>query len=184
MIKFRDNLYIGNLRDLADDLQGYGITAVVTVAYEIDIQPIFPEVIRYVKISLSDDNKNKTYMKHLAINTVIDMREEGEIVLVHCSAGLSRSPYVATMAVSWMEDREPSEVWDELFKLHPFILKGGLWEGQESRIAQQLAKEEKIISVNGGTCVKCGEEKVDIVGSNIHECKIDEPETSKTENKS
>jgi len=33
---------------------------------------------------------------------------------------------------------------------------------------------EKIISVNGGTCYKCGEKNVNAVGSNIHKCQPSE----------
>jgi len=41
----------------------------------------------------------------------------------------------------------------------------------ESSITNTIQVESKELSVNGGTCVKCGEKNCQAVGPNIHKCK-------------
>lgn len=131
MVKFRDNLYVGNYRDSHDDklLLDGGITAVLNVAYEID-DPVYPPFqIRYAKVGLMDNHMNYPYIKELAVETLIAMLQDGETVLVHCAAGLSRSVYTACQAIAHLEERDITGVYDELKKLHPFAMYGPLFQG-------------------------------------------------------
>lgn len=144
MVKFRENLYIGGLRDLAEDLQKVGITAILNVAYEIDVQPIPPQIIRYIKVSLNDSDENKKYMKVMAINTLEELLTQGETVMVMCAAGLSRSVYTAVMTIARMEGKKDwIEVFDELQKIHPFALIGPLFHGENKFYRYYKEQEEK-----------------------------------------
>lgn len=145
MVKFRPNIYIGGYRDVPSGFEGdrtaqehgpanvllrEGITAVLNVAYEIDDDPLPPQVIRYVKVGIADNNLNQDYMKKLAVKTMKDMLDKDEVVLVHCAAGLSRSVYTAVMAVAEREDKDWHDIFDELKKIHPFAMVGPLFHGE------------------------------------------------------
>lgn len=129
MIKFRDNLYIGGIKDLSEDLSALGITAILTVAYEVDVRSVPPPT-RYMKVSLSDSNENPEYLKHLAVDSLEEMLHNGERVFVHCAAGASRSVYTAVMAISRIEKKDWHDVYEELHKIHPFALLGPLFHGE------------------------------------------------------
>lgn len=146
MVRFRDNIYIGGYRDVytgpitgdrtadehgaARELLAQGITAILNVGYEIDDPPMPPQVIRYIKVGLTDSADNQDYMKKLAVDSMIEMLNKGEKVLVHCAAGLSRSVYVAVMAVAHIEQKDWHDVFAELQKEHPFALIGPLFHGE------------------------------------------------------
>lgn len=134
MIKFRDNVYVGGMADVegkaaADIINAEGITAILNVSYEMQDPPMYPSAIRQVKIGMSDNNENKQYMKDLAVYVMEKMMDEGEKVLVHCAAGLSRSVFVAVMAVANRENKEPHDVFDELQMEHAWAMYGPLFTG-------------------------------------------------------
>ncbi len=131
MNKLRDNLYIGNARDgsFLLGLRDNKITAILNVAYEVN-DPIYdPKEIRSVKIGLLDSGKNKPYIKDLAIAMLISLLKEGEIVLVHCGAGLSRSVFVTCFALQTLEKIEAYDIFQEIRNIKPFAQKGELWLG-------------------------------------------------------
>lgn len=147
MIKFRNNVYVGGYKDIptlnsedgldrtarehspAAKLNSAGINTILNVAYELDDPPMYPVMMRYVKIGLMDNNDNPEYMKDLAVKTLEIMLDKGETVLVHCAAGLSRSVYVAVMAVANREKKEPHDVFDELQMNHAWAMYGPLFTG-------------------------------------------------------
>ena len=132
MKKIRDNIYIGGYKDVGDgrEMRAMGITAVLNVAYELDDPAMYPTEVRYVKVGLSDSSENKDYMKALAVSTLVQMLQEGEIVLVHCAAGLSRSVYAAAMAMAVIDGKDWHDTFAEIQKEHPFALMGPLFHGE------------------------------------------------------
>ena len=159
MVRFRDNVYIGGYQDVegtglsgdrtarehgaARELLATGITAILNVGYEIDDPPMPPPMIRYIKIGLTDSSGNNDYMKRLAVDAMEEMLHQGEKVLVHCAAGLSRSVYVAVMAVARMENKDWREVFDELQQVHPFALIGPLFHGEDKYYRFYKEQEEQ-----------------------------------------
>lgn len=143
MNKLRKNLYVGNFRDatLIPQLRKSNITTVLNVAYELDDPVYHPQEIRYVKIGLLDSTENKMSMKKLAVNSLITLLEAGETVLIHCAAGLSRAPFVASQALSKMENKDPEDILQEIRNSRPFAMKGGLWLDYESY--KPIGYEEK-----------------------------------------
>lgn len=145
MIKFRKNLYVGGYRDVpnapdttdrtaaehgpARELNSADINTILNVAYELDDPPMYPVMVRYVKVGLMDNNENPEYMKDLAVHTLEEMLKNGETVLVHCAAGLSRSVFVAVMAIANIEKKEPHDVFDELQMQHSWAMYGPLFTG-------------------------------------------------------
>ncbi len=145
MIKFRENIWIGDYKSVFDEdsLVRAGISAILNVSATINDPSCSPTAYRQVKVSLSDDSKNKDFMKEIAILSLMTMVSNGEKVLVHCSAGLSRSVFVAVMAVSISEDKDWHDILAELQKAAPTIMPGPLFEGTPSKLSEYFAKLEK-----------------------------------------
>lgn len=140
MNKLRERLFVGNYKDASDieDLKRHGITAVLNVAFEV-VDPIYsPKEIFYIKIGLLDSADNKHYRKQLAIDTLILLLEEKETVLIHCSAGVSRSVFIASLALASIEKRDPHDIFEEIRKERSFSQKGGLWIGYEGYTIQDI----------------------------------------------
>ncbi len=145
MIKFRDNIFISNYQDALDGekLKAEDITAVVNVAFEIPDPTYDPLMFKYAKVGLMDNNQNTPFMKHLAINIVGLLLSNGEKVLVHCSAGQSRSVYVAVMVVSLLEGKDWLDVLAELQQIYPEAMKGPLFETEKTKLSEYLAELEQ-----------------------------------------
>ena len=54
-----------------------------------------------------------------AAETVVERREAGQRVLIHCSAGASRSPAVAAAAMTRLTDRDLDEAFEQVLARRP-----------------------------------------------------------------
>lgn len=88
-------LAIGNESDAANEslLIDSGITAVLNVAAEV-MPPHYQSDIISAKVGLIDGPGNYPSLYTVAIQMLETLLTEGEIVLVHCAAGISRSPFI------------------------------------------------------------------------------------------
>jgi protein-tyrosine phosphatase len=132
MIKLADNLYVGGYYDARDEreLRAQGISAVLNVGFELN-DPIFDQkIIRQAKVGLMDGAENTPFMKDLAVNVAFSLMKAGEILLVHCNAGWSRSVFVCTMVLAEQTGKDYHDVYAEIQKKHPFALYGPLFHGQ------------------------------------------------------
>src|SRR5436190_12901001 len=105
-------LWIGNARDARDPrvLTNAGIRAVVDLAMDEPVS-VLPRDLVYCRLPLVDgDDDEAGAILQLAVTTVRDSLRPGLPTLVACSAGLSRSPAVAAMAVALWRGREPVDV--------------------------------------------------------------------------
>lgn len=96
MISFvQDYLVIGNESDAANEslLIKRGITAVLNVAVEV-AQPYYKNEIISAKVGLIDGSGNYPSLYTVAIQILDVLLTEGEMVLIHCAAGVSRSPFI------------------------------------------------------------------------------------------
>lgn len=132
MTNLRSNLFLGSYADAEDiaNLQANYVTAVLNVAFEINDPTYGPTEIRYIKVGLMDNNQNRQYMKDLAVSTLVDLMTKGEIVLVHCAAGLSRGVYVVAKALAQLENRDIHEVFLEIKHERPMSMESPLFEGE------------------------------------------------------
>ncbi len=123
-------IWLGSAHDARDTdyLVKCGITAILNVSFDVVGREINPKDIRYVKIALSDDFYNKSYMKHEAVDMLKTMINNYEVVLVHCSAGISRSAYVVARAIAELEDRDVRDVLEDIKKKRPIVQYGPLFK--------------------------------------------------------
>lgn len=69
-----------------------GFSAILNVAAQSSYEP--PEGIEYRKIPLKDDGSNDCDEIDRAVDSLHELIQQGHRVLVHCRAGVSRSPSV------------------------------------------------------------------------------------------
>jgi len=120
MNKIRANVWLGDYADAVRVklLKQLGITSVINLSYELN-DPVNRGV-NWLKVGLTYDSRNQGKLINLAIDLIEKLRSSGESILVHCAAGMSRSPYVVA---KWLADREYAgdlnKAYKELKKLHP-----------------------------------------------------------------
>ena len=103
-------LWIGTARD-ARDIRGVldlGIEAVVDLAMDEPPIPTTRELV-YLRFPLVDGEGNPPWLLRLAVDAVIGLLTAGVSTLVACSAGASRSPAVAAMAMAKWQRIRPQE---------------------------------------------------------------------------
>lgn len=106
MISFiQDCLAIGNESDATDEslLIDSGITAVLNVAAEI-MPPHYQSDIISAKVGLIDGPGNYPSLYTVAIQILDVLLTEEEMVLVHCVAGISRSPFIVACYLVLKQD--------------------------------------------------------------------------------
>lgn len=125
-------LWTGTARD-ARDIRGVldaGIQAVVDLA--LDEPPVQPtRELVYLRFPLVDSEGNPPWLLRMAVEAVVELLNARVPTLVACSAGASRSPAVAGMALARWKGIPPAEglalvgrgdvsvtLWRELAALH------------------------------------------------------------------
>lgn len=122
MTKIRENLYLGHEFDAhMDAIAKNKITVSLNVANDLNdsIYPISKLIC--IKVGLSDDLTNPPELINLAQVTLKSLINQGHIVLVHCRAGMSRSPHILALYLAASEGVSYSKVWAELRKLRPEV---------------------------------------------------------------
>jgi atypical dual specificity phosphatase len=99
-----NGIAIGNRHEAADIeiLQAHGITAVLNVAYDLDLR--YPSLnsspyrfaIEYHKVGLIDGPGNEATTLTAAVYVLDQLLERHKKVFVHCHAGISRSTTVVS----------------------------------------------------------------------------------------
>jgi len=94
MTKIDDHIYIGNDEDYKQ-AKSKGIQAILNVARDTHYPQ--PDGVEYQHIPLTDDEKNDFKMINDAADALANFVQQGKKTLVHCRAGVSRSPSVAAL---------------------------------------------------------------------------------------
>ncbi|MDA1193022.1 MAG: dual specificity protein phosphatase [Candidatus Poribacteria bacterium] len=125
-----DRIAIGNWREASDIdlLRDEGVTAVLNVAYNIDL--MFPEArdenayaVEYHKVGLIDGMGNHATTLLAAVLTLHQLLDRHERVIVHCQAGISRSVTVVTMYLAGLNDTSfHTTLADVKRKRHPALI--------------------------------------------------------------
>jgi protein-tyrosine phosphatase len=94
-------LYVGSIDDAGDRslLEEHRISVVLSLTYA-EPETGTPSDVTVVRLPMMDGPQNDHRTFRRAVNEVLTRWEAGARVLVHCSAGASRSPAVAATAIS------------------------------------------------------------------------------------
>lgn len=105
-------LSVGTVSDAEDGslLRDRGIDVVVSLTHDDpDTEPV-PRV----DVPMTDGPRNEYPAFAEAVEAVVERRDAGQRVLVHCSAGASRSPAVAAAAMTRLTDRDLGEAFEQV----------------------------------------------------------------------
>ncbi len=121
-------LWIGHIGDGRNiqTLVDIGIEAVLQLAAE---EPgiVLPRELISLRIPLHDGPENSQEQLQLAKRTLTDLLSTRRPTLVCCSAGISRSPALAAVALATVEGGEPRD-WLQRIQLSvPTDVSPGLW---------------------------------------------------------
>ncbi|TKX54570.1 MULTISPECIES: protein-tyrosine phosphatase family protein [Halorubrum] len=112
-------IFVGTRSDAEDEslLRDRGVDAVVSLTHD---DPDTGSVAR-VDTPMTDGPQNEYSAFVDAVETVVARREAGQRVLVHCSAGASRSPAVAAAAMTRLTDRGLDEAFEQVLARRPEV---------------------------------------------------------------
>jgi protein-tyrosine phosphatase len=112
MNEVADGIFAGTVSDAEDEsmLREHCVDTVVSLTHD---DPDTGPVAR-VDVPMLDGPQNEYESFVDAAETVIERREAGQRVLVHCSAGASRSPAVAAAAMTRLTDRDLGEAFEQV----------------------------------------------------------------------
>lgn len=122
MTQILPNLYLGNWNDAYDisSLKLHKITHIVNAS---DFDNLLPESFTYLRINIEDTKSQniETYFDYVSnwIDTVINVNKG--IVLVHCTAGISRSP---TLVIAYLVQKCRMKLNDAILlvrRLRPIV---------------------------------------------------------------
>jgi len=122
-------LWLGNAGDGRDParLLEAGITAVVNVAVE-EPSSSLPRTMIYCHFPIMDGAQECEGVLAAAIQTLVSLLRNQVPVLVHCGAGMSRSPAVVAAALAIIERGNPEEQLRQIVSGHPHDVSPQLWE--------------------------------------------------------
>ncbi|WP_394327076.1 dual specificity protein phosphatase family protein [Halopenitus malekzadehii] len=108
-------LYVGSIDDAGDQsrLAEHRISVIISLTFA-EPETGFPPDVTVVRLPMMDgpQNDHQTFVR--AVNETLTRWEAENRVLVHCSAGASRSPAVAATVVSLSTDRTLESVFQQL----------------------------------------------------------------------
>ena len=112
-----NGVYVGTESDAGDEplLRKHGVDTVITLTHS---NPETGDITR-VDVPMVDGPQNSHQSFAEAVETVIEQRENGRCVLIHCSAGSSRSPSVAAAAITRLSDSTLNEVFNQIVEQRP-----------------------------------------------------------------
>jgi protein-tyrosine phosphatase len=96
-----DGLFVGTVRDAGDKtlMCEYGVEAIVSLTHD-GPDDGYPSGQKVVRLPMKDGPQNDQQVFEQAVTHVLSRLRSGDNVLVHCSAGASRSPAVAATALA------------------------------------------------------------------------------------
>jgi len=106
-----ERIAIGNRHDATntDMLMENGITAVLNVAYDLDIShfedgvPAHRFEVEYHKAGMIDGPGNKATTLAAAVYMLVQLMERHDKIFVHCHAGASRAPTVVSTYLAYAQ---------------------------------------------------------------------------------
>jgi protein-tyrosine phosphatase len=112
-----NGIYVGTESDASDEplLRKHGVDTVISLTHS-NLET--GDIIR-IDVPMVDGPQNSYQAFAEAVETVVEEREDGRRVLVHCSAGPSRSPSVAAAAITRLSDTTLNEAFNQIIEERP-----------------------------------------------------------------
>ncbi|MFT4922769.1 MAG: atypical dual specificity phosphatase [Haloarculaceae archaeon] len=117
MDEVASGLFVGTIADAGDEsaLCTYDITAIVALSYD-DPEGGYPSKQTIVAVPMVDGPQNDPQTFGAAVQAVRSRLDAGTRILVHCSAGASRSPAVAATALALDGNRDLEEAFQQVLE--------------------------------------------------------------------
>lgn len=108
-------LYVGSIDDAGDQSQlaEHRISVVISLTHA-EPETGFPPDVTVVRLPMMDGPQNDHHTFIRAVSEALARWEAGNRVLVHCSAGASRSPAVAATVITLSTDRTLESAFQQL----------------------------------------------------------------------
>jgi protein-tyrosine phosphatase len=112
-----NDIYVGTESDAGDEslLRKHGVDTVISLTHS---NPETGDITR-IDIPMVDGPQNSYQAFAEAVETVIEQCENGRRVLIHCSAGSSRSPSVAAAVITRLSGTTLNEVFNQIIEQRP-----------------------------------------------------------------
>ena len=123
-------LWLGHAGNGSDytQLSDAGIKAVVQLAAE-EPPLLPPRGLTYLRFPLVDGVENSIELLTVAVHSVSTLVALRVPTLICCGAGMSRSPAIAAVAISWTSGDTPEESLKLITQYRQVDLSPGLWKG-------------------------------------------------------
>jgi protein-tyrosine phosphatase len=110
-------IYVGKESDAGDEplLRKHGVDTVVSLTHS---NPETGDITR-IDVPMVDGPQNSYQAFAEAVETVVGRHKKGRYVLVHCSAGSSRSPSVAAAAITHLTEDNLNEAFNQIIEERP-----------------------------------------------------------------
>lgn len=120
MYEITDNLYYGGLEDAGDSApyREREIEHVIQLTYEPPGSG-YPKDVEVHTFSMMDGPQNDEATFRAAVSKIVEILEANATVLVHCSAGRSRSVCVAAAALGQFEQLSFEEAFAQVEEVGP-----------------------------------------------------------------
>jgi protein-tyrosine phosphatase len=132
------SLWLGHLGD-ARNLEGLhseGIEAIVALAGEEPATPLARELIS-CRFTLIDGNGNPSWIIRAAVKSVVELLRADVKTLIHCGAGISRSPAIAGAAMALCRDCSFTEGLTLVIRDGRADFSPGFWSEIQSAFAEK-----------------------------------------------
>ena len=120
MDEIDEGLLVGTLNDAgaAEPLRGESVSTVVSLTHEPPAVPAAVDV-EVVRVPMTDGPRNEVASFRKAVDATRRRLAADERVLVHCSAGASRSPAVAATVVALRRDVDLRAAFEQVSDRRP-----------------------------------------------------------------
>lgn len=127
---YRDCLFLGNAQDARDVrlLAHNRIAAVVDLAIN-ELPAQLARDMVCCRYPLHDGDGNPPVIIQMAVRCVVTLMENGIRTLVACSAGMSRSPAIAAVALAIFTRTSPDDCLTAITSHAPHDVSPTLWSG-------------------------------------------------------
>ena len=112
------------------------IAAVVDVAYE-ESPARLPRQFVYCRYPLNDGGGNSATMIRLAVRTLVELIRAEMPTAIACSAGVSRSPTIAALAVAELKTVSPNTILQQIAKQRPLQLNAVFWNDALAALSER-----------------------------------------------